>query len=69
MLAIEGAGEFAYKDYVKSLEPSEVRGQRFLVYRYDDPRKQDDAWGLLPQLHKTRRLSINERDDHVGARR
>ena len=66
MLPIEGAGEFEYKDYVEFLEPYDVRGQRFLVYRYDDPRKQDDAWGFLPQLRKTRRLSLTERDDHVG---
>jgi len=65
-LPIEGAGEFEYKDYVEFLEPYDVRGQRFLVFRYDDPRKQDDAWGFLPQLRKTRRLSVNERDDHVG---
>lgn len=66
MLPIEGAGEFEYKDYVEFTEPYDVRGQRFLIYRYDDPRKQDDAWGFLPQLRKTRRLSVTERDDHVG---
>jgi hypothetical protein len=66
LLPIEGAGEFEYKDYVEFTEPYDVRGQRFLVYRYDDPRRQDDAWGFLPQLRKVRRLAITERDDHIG---
>lgn len=66
VLSVDGAGEFEYKDYVEFLEPYDVRGSRFLVYRYDDPRKQDDAWGFLPQLRKVRRLSITERDDSIG---
>jgi hypothetical protein len=66
LLPVEGAGGFEYKDSVEFLEPYEVRGQRFLIYRYDDPRRQDDAWGFLPQLRKVRRLSLGERDDSVG---
>ena len=66
VLPVDGAGEFEYKDYVEFLEPYDVRGSRFLVYRYDDPRKQDDVWGFLPQLRKVRRLSITERDDSIG---
>jgi len=66
LLSADDAGEFEYKDYVELLEPYDVRGARFLVYRYDDPRKQDDAWSFLPQLRKVRRLSTAERDDSVG---
>ena len=66
LLPFDGAGEFEYKDYVEFLEPYDVRGARFLVYRYDDPRKQDDAWSFLPQLRKVRRLSLTERDDSVA---
>jgi hypothetical protein len=66
LLAVDGAGEFEFKDYVEFLEPYDVRGSRFLVYRYDDPRKQDDAWGFLPQLRKVRRLAVIERDDSIG---
>ncbi len=66
LLPIDDAGRFEYKDYVEFLEPYDVRGQRFMIYRYDDPRKQDDAWGFLPQLHKVRRLSTHERDDSIA---
>jgi hypothetical protein len=66
LLPIDGAGDFEFKDYVEFQEPYDVRGSRFLVYRYDDPRKQDDAWGFLPQLRKVRRLSVIERDDSIG---
>ena len=60
------AGRFAYKDYVEFTEPYDVRGTRFMVYRYDDARKQDDAWGFLPALRKVRRLSLHQRDDAIG---
>ena len=66
LLPVSDAGRFEYKDYVEFLEPYDVRGTRFLVYRYNDPRLQDDAWGFLPQLRKVRRLSVIERDDSVG---
>ena len=66
VLPIAGAGEFEYKHYLEFLEPYDVRGSRFLVYRYDDARRQDDAWSFLPQLRKVRRLSLNERDDPIA---
>jgi hypothetical protein len=66
LLPITGAGEFEYKHYLEFLEPYDVRGARFLVYRYDDPRKQDDAWSFLPQLRRVRRFSLNERDDPIA---
>jgi len=66
MLPLAGAGEFEYKHYLEFFEPYDVRGSRFLVYRYDDPRRQDDAWSFLPQFHKVRRLSLNERDDPIA---
>lgn len=65
-LPLAGAGEFEYKHYLEFLEPYDVRGSRFLVYRYDDARRQDDAWSFLPQLRKVRRLSLNERDDPIA---
>jgi hypothetical protein len=65
-LPLAGAGAFEYKHYLEFLEPYDVRGSRFLVYRYDDPRRQDDAWSYLPQLRRVRRLSLNERDDPIA---
>jgi hypothetical protein len=37
LLPIAGAGEFEYKHYLEFLEPYDVRGSRYLIYRYDDP--------------------------------
>ena len=65
-LPLSAAGEIEYKDYVEFLEPYDVRGHRFLVYRYADPRRRDDAWSYLANLRKVRRLSLEERDDSVG---
>jgi hypothetical protein len=66
MLPITEAGQFEYKHYLEFLEPYDVRGSRFLIYRYDEPRQQDDAWSFLPQLRKVRRFSLNERDDPIA---
>ena len=62
LLPLPGAGEFEYKHYLEFLEPYDLRGTRYLVYRYEDARKQDDAWSFLPRLRKVRRLSVQERD-------
>ncbi len=48
------------------LEPYDVRGSRYLVYRYEDPHKQDDAWAFEPRLRKVRRFSLQERDTPVA---
>lgn len=63
---LHDAGRFEFKDYVEVLEPYDVRGLRFMVYRYDDARKQDDAWGFIPTLRKVRRLSVHQRDDSIA---
>lgn len=65
-LPLSAAGEIEYKDYLELFEPYDVRGHRFLVYRYADPRRRDDAWSYLANLRKVRRLSLEERDDLVG---
>ncbi len=66
LLPIPGAGEFEYKQYLEFLEPYDVRGSRYLVYRYEDPHKQDDAWAFEPRLRKVRRFSLQERDTPVA---
>ena len=53
LLPVSDAGRFEYKDYVEFLEPYDVRGTRFLVYRYNDPRLQDDAWVFCPSCAKS----------------
>ena len=66
VLPLPHATEFEYKHYLEFLEPYDVRGARFLVYRYENPYRQDDAWTFLPQLRKVRRLSLNTRDDPIA---
>ncbi len=66
LLPLDGAEEFEYKHYLEFFEPYDMRGRRFLVYRYDDPRRQDDSWSFLPQLRKVRRISLLERDDPIA---
>jgi len=45
--------------------PYDLRGTVPLLYRYNDPDRQDDMWMYLPPLRRTRRMSTAQRWDRV----
>ena len=45
--------------------PYEMRGTVPLIYRYNDPKKQDDMWMYLPALRRVRRMSAAQRWDRI----
>ena len=56
--------EFA--EYNETAAPYDMRGQRFLVYRYKNPlEKDDDIWAYVPSLRRVRRIASNERADSL----
>lgn len=56
--------EFA--EYNETAAPFDLRGQRFLVYRYRNAlEKGDDIWAYIPSLRRVRRLGSNERADSL----
>jgi hypothetical protein len=56
--------EFA--EYNETATPFDMRGQRFLVYRYQNAlQKADDAWAYIPSLRRVRRIAPTERADSL----
>lgn len=56
--------EFA--EYNETVDPFDMRGQRFLVYRYRNAiEKDDDIWAYVPALRRVRRIASNERADSL----
>ncbi len=56
--------EFA--EYNETTAPFDMRGQRFLVYRYKNPlEKDDDIWAYVPSLRRVRRIVSSERADSL----
>ncbi|MDO8586943.1 MAG: outer membrane lipoprotein-sorting protein [Armatimonadota bacterium] len=54
------------KVLIRFLEPADVRGVGFLVWRHPD--KDDDRWLYLPSLHMVRRISAaDKRASFVGS--
>ena len=56
--------EFA--EYSETAAPFDMRGQRFLVYRYkSELNKEDDIWTYVPTLRRVRRVPANQRADSL----
>ncbi len=45
--------------------PYDLYGMTLLIYRYDDPDKQDDSWAYIPYFRRVRRMSTAQRWDRL----
>ena len=64
-LEAPGAAQFEFKDFLGFFDPFDIRGAAFIIYRYNDPPRSDDAWGYLPNLRNVRRISVEVKSDSV----
>ena len=55
----------AFREYTGFTAPFDIAGTAFLILRYDDPRKTDDAWAYIPSLRRVRRISVEVRSDSL----
>ncbi len=65
LLPVPDAKEFEFKEFTGFFDPFDIRGTAFIVYRYADPRRQDDAWAYLPVLRRVRRISVEVKSDSL----
>jgi Protein of unknown function (DUF1329) len=65
LLPVPGAKDFEFKEFTGFFDPFDIRGTAFIVYRYSDPRRQDDAWAYLPVLRRVRRISVEVKSDSL----
>lgn len=45
--------------------PFDIAGTSFIVMRYRDPYKADDAWAYIPSLRRVRRISVEVKSDSL----
>ena len=58
--------DLEYAEYNETASPFDMRGQRFLVYRYKNALEHDDdAWAYIPSLRRVKRISPAERADSL----
>jgi hypothetical protein len=58
--------DLEFAEYNETATPYDLRGQRFLVYRYRNSlEKDDDVWAYIPSLRRVRRIPANERADSL----
>ena len=65
LLPMANAKDFEFKDFIGFFEPFDIRGSAFIVYRYADPHRADDAWAYIPSLRHVRRISAESKSDSV----
>jgi len=64
-LPVPGASQFEYKEFTGFYSPFDIRGTAFIVYRYSDPFRADDAWAYIPTLRRVRRISAEVKSDSL----
>jgi len=64
-LDVPGAKDFMYKEFTGFFEPFDIRGTAFIIYRYQDTTRSDDAWAYIPNLRRVRRISAEVKSDSL----
>ena len=65
VLNIPNAKDYLWKDFTGFFSPFDVRGTVFIIYRYTDPHRADDAWAYDPKLRRVRRISAEAKSDSM----
>jgi len=65
LLPAPNAQDFEFKEFTGFFGPFDIRGTAFIIYRYSDPYRADDAWAYLPQLRRVRRISVEVKSDSL----
>ena len=64
-LDIPHAKDFEFKEFTGFYSPFDIRGTAFIIYRYADPHRADDAWAYIPTLRRVRRISAEVKYDSL----
>jgi hypothetical protein len=64
-LPVPGAAQFEFKEFTGFYSPFDIRGTAFIIYRYADPRREDDGWAYIPNLRRVRRISAEVKSDSL----
>lgn len=65
LLPVHDAATFEWKEFTGFFDPFDIRGTAFIIYRYNDPQRADDAWAYIPNLRRVRRISAEVKSDSL----
>ena len=65
VLQVPGAASFEFKEFTGFHEPFDIRGTAFIIYRYSDEHRADDAWAYIPTLRRVRRITAEVKSDSL----
>ena len=65
VLPVPNAADFEFKEFTGFHEPFDIRGTAFIIYRYADPHRADDAWAYIPNLRRVRRITAEVKSDSL----
>jgi hypothetical protein len=54
-----------WREFSDFWHPFDIAGTGFIVQRYKDPYKTDDAWAYIPSLRRVRRVSVEVKADSL----
>jgi len=54
-----------WAEFIDVSDPFDLRGTMFLLFRYTDPKKEDDTWAYVPSLRRVRRISTTQKSDSL----
>ena len=64
-LPVPDAARSEFKEFTGFYAPFDIRGTAFIIYRYSDAHRQDDAWAYIPNLRRVRRISAEVKSDSL----
>ncbi len=65
LVPLSGAKDFEWKEFNYFVQPFDIRGTAFIIFRYEDPHRADDAWAYVPTLRRVRRISAEVKSDSL----
>jgi hypothetical protein len=62
---LEDDTDVEWAEFFDVKDPFDLRGTMFLLYRYTDPKKEDDTWAYVPSLRRVRRVATTQKSDSL----
>lgn len=57
--------DIEWAEFFEIMDPFDLRGTMYLLFRYTDPAKEDDTWAYVPSLRRVRRVAATQKSDSL----
>jgi hypothetical protein len=57
--------DIEWAEFFEIMDPFDLRGTMYLLFRYTDPGKEDDTWAYVPSLRRVRRVAATQKSDSL----